>query len=861
MAGFFLIFSAACFWISEEDHQALLANLGNAVDSGDATDTGDDGETGDSGDSADTGDDCVIEWYRDADGDGAGSYTVTTTACEAPEGFVAYSTDCDDTDRPVNPDATEMCNGYDDNCDGDADENTAIDATLWYVDQDDDGFGEDKTEYAACEATEGDVATGGDCDDGNKNVSPSADELCNLIDDDCDSETDESDALDASIWYVDVDNDGFGADATAYSACEATVGDVGIGGDCNDNDGQESPNADEICDGNDDNCDGYIDEDTAVNAKTWYFDSDGDGFGTEISAYAACSPKSGDVEWSGDCNDFDADEFPGADEICDGNDDNCDGYIDEDTAIDATTWYVDDDGDNFGSPALLRAACLQPEGFVADATDCDDSLAAVNPAATEACNTYDDDCDALIDTDDDTLDASTASIWYYDDDEDGVGDDATTLVSCDAPTGYVATGGDCIDSDPDVTDTLGLVTYVAANGSIVDYTSTFLAGTSSNPVVFSGIEPSGILRVCPGTWYARFDLLNYANTTIRGYGGAENVVIDAAGSGSVVTTGTGSGNIIGVTLTGGNSSTGGGASVTNGGRLTLSDCVVSGNTAVRGGGLYANVASPVLDVTNCTISDNEATYGGGAYIAGGTLFFEDTDIFGNTASTHGGGIMNDNSNRTITFSGGSIYKNSAAYYGGGIYWYGGTVTLTDTEVYENEGQYGGGLWMSEGDINLVGTSITDNQAETGGGIYAVSQFAAVNLAADDVLMSGNVAGRGGAIYHRGGTIVLEQSTLEGNRAMIGGAVSLDPGTFSLSLECIGSSTSAAGIFDNDAVSVGGGVHLVEPATMTSDLCDWDGTGTNSPQDVYGLSASSISFSENYGDDATFTCDAATGCVP
>ena len=84
----------------------------------------------------------------------------------------------------------------------------------------------------------------------------------------------------------------------------------------------------------------------------------------------------------GDCNDSDDTVFPGADEVCDDVDNNCDGLIDEES-IDAITWYLDTDADAFGNVNVSLEACDAPEGYVANATDCDDFDPTVHPGAID----------------------------------------------------------------------------------------------------------------------------------------------------------------------------------------------------------------------------------------------------------------------------------------------------------------------------------------------------------------------------------------------------------------------------------------------------------------------------------------------
>merc|ERR1711965_999719 len=71
-----------------------------------------------------------------------------------------------------------------------------------------------------------------------------------------------------------------------------------------------------------------------------------------------------------DCNDLDAQVYPGAEEVCDGIDNNCDGQFDEEVT---TTFYADSDADGYGNPDISTEACEQPSGYVPQGTDCDDT--------------------------------------------------------------------------------------------------------------------------------------------------------------------------------------------------------------------------------------------------------------------------------------------------------------------------------------------------------------------------------------------------------------------------------------------------------------------------------------------------------
>jgi hypothetical protein len=181
--------------------------------------------------------------------------------------------------------------------------------------------------------------------------------------------------LGGSVSFADVDGDGYTSDI-----------------DCNDADAAINPGASESCNGIDDNCDGNIDEGVQT---TYYADMDGDTYGDAGNTTMACSMPEGYVADATDCNDADAAVNPAATEVCNGIDDNCDGNNDE--GLTFTTYYADADGDTYGDAGSTVSTCDgAPEGYVSDATDCNDADGAVNPGATEVCNGIDDNCDGNI---------------------------------------------------------------------------------------------------------------------------------------------------------------------------------------------------------------------------------------------------------------------------------------------------------------------------------------------------------------------------------------------------------------------------------------------------------------------------------
>jgi len=175
--------------------------------------------------------------------------------------------------------------------------------------------------------------------------------------------------------------------------------------------------------------------DTPDETETGPVDEDGDGYDADI-----------------DCDDLNPASNPGAVEICDGLDNNCNGVVD-DSPSDATWWYADVDGDGYGDSSTAQQLCDGPPDWVDNGDDCDDADASVNPEATEVCDGVDQDCDG-------TADDGTGTTLYADRDEDGYGSPDDVLISCEGEEeGYLEDDSDCDDQDdeinPDAVDVCG----------------------------------------------------------------------------------------------------------------------------------------------------------------------------------------------------------------------------------------------------------------------------------------------------------------------------------------------------------------------------------------------------------------------
>lgn len=269
-----------------------------------------------------------------------------------------------------------------------------------HPDADDDGYGDAQVFLSDDCQQASSVSQGGDCDDADATRSPAQEERCNGQDDDCDGQADE-DSIDQSLFYLDLDGDTFGDAAAPVLACpDAASAELSSNDDdCNDADSSISPSQDETCDDQDEDCDGVVDEDPR-NGTLYYPDSDADGYGTNQGGKRYCTgdQPTATTPQSGDCNDKDNTVFPGSVESCDGQDEDCDGEVDN-APTDGQLYFQDQDGDGDGNLAAPLQACELPPGYSSSSKDCDDGDPTRSSLAQERCNGEDDDCDGLSDED------------------------------------------------------------------------------------------------------------------------------------------------------------------------------------------------------------------------------------------------------------------------------------------------------------------------------------------------------------------------------------------------------------------------------------------------------------------------------
>ena len=314
-----------------------------------------------------------------------------------------FSGDCDDGNANIYPGAYEVRgNGVNDDC---------YDGEICYLDDDNDGYRPDSTSTKTssdldCDDTDEawDYEPIGDCDDRSSGDHPGATEIVgNEDDEDCNG---------GEICYRDDDNDGYrpksGKTITSNDTdCDDTYevsNSSAFTGDCDDSEGSVHPNAEELCNGVDDNCVNGVDEGVKT---TYYLDNDGDGYGLCSSTTEACDPPTGYVDECASCDDDPLDNnasiHPGADEVCDNVDNDCAGGVDD--GLEFFEYYPDLDGDGYGSKNNSVYACEKPDSYVENADDCDDSSSTVGGPTR----------------------------YYRDGDADGFPNEFDSIVSCPPP--------------------------------------------------------------------------------------------------------------------------------------------------------------------------------------------------------------------------------------------------------------------------------------------------------------------------------------------------------------------------------------------------------------------------------------------
>jgi hypothetical protein len=538
------------------------------------------------------------------------------------DGYLGCGDDCDDDDVTRHPGAEEGCDGLDTDCDG----------ALGADELDGDGDG-----WTGCD---------GDCEPEVAAVNPDENEdTCDGYDTDCDQG--------GVVPPLETDNDNDG-----FRACN---------GDCDDEEPRARPGGTEVCDGVDNDCDTILPADE--------FDLDGDG-------WFLCN---------GECNDQEPASFPGNPEICDGIDNNCDtvvppdeGDTDGDGQADCADCAPNDPLAFTGAPEVCDGVdndCsgVADEGFDVDqdnysscAGDCDDADPAINPLATEVCDGVDNDC-------------LNGPLLGELDDGDGDG-----VLDC--------ADGDC-PHHVDATSASG-----APDGTLAEAWSEVQEG-------IDGAVAASCLSVWvhPGNYEELID-----------FGAAELVLV--ATDGPVVTTLDGDQDGPVVTIDGGQSTSARleGFTVANG-RV---DEDSSGS--YYGAGLYISASSPVIQGNYFTANSASGTdpvtnflegRGAGAACLDGDADFVDNVFEGNDAFRFGGGLYVENHAGEVS---GNTFTANEAFFGGGVAFLGGSTSdAFQNLVVENQSvDWGGGvvLYQSSG-VEFTNNVLNGNTGGEGGGLY------------------------------------------------------------------------------------------------------------------------------------------------
>ncbi len=580
-------------------------------------------------------------FWRDDDNDGYGAPTAAVTACAAPAGSVGNADDCNDSNAAISPAATETCNGIDDDCDGltdDDDASTVYSASeTWYVDADGDTYGASST-ISACVRPTSTSLLNTDCDDTNAAIHPGATEVCDTADtdEDCDGVSDDDDSSVASSsrvrWYIDADIDGYGNASSSTLACDnpstSSRAYVANAYDCDDNDATVSPAATEVCDAADvdEDCDGLSDDnDPSVDGSTGisvFRDADGDGYGDPSLSLDVCSPQIGYVSDNSDCDDTNTSVNPGATEICNLTDDDCDAS----TSQAGMVHFVSTTG---STTSLTRSWSTSPSGA--------STWSATSDGTLFVC----------------------AGTWYMNLEVRG------KTVSIYGPDGAAAT---VIDGDYN-----NRIVY-ALNGADVGISGLTLqngyetrgagiyADTATLTVVDSIIQGNISASDGAGLYLRQVDAY-FSNTTVSGNdssGGGGGLCIDSSGSTVTIEDSTFDGNIA--------SNNGGAILVKSSFTGDIARAAFTNNQSATGEGGAIRTSGGVWTLDTVLFENNTSDGKGGAISTTADTTMVEVDFTGNSASSDGGGLyIGLSSGTSFSMMGGSFANNTSTRSGEGIY--------------------------------------------------------------------------------------------------------------------------------------------------------------------------------------------------
>ena len=472
-----------------------------------------------------------------------------------------------------------------------------------------------------------------DCDDIRESVYPNAPEICDGLDNNCDGLIDDDDPSVSAdqVWYEDADGDGFGNELSPVRKCLVPAGYSAEAEDCDDNNANIHPNATEICDEVDNNCNALFDEDDPMILASELIaiipDHDDDGYGDKYTIEYACNGLHA-ASNALDCDDTNPSIHPQAWDYCDGIDNDCNGYTDP---HDEMILLLDD-----GTPQVIdvEQRILLTEGM--ELHNCYPSLILDEQLGIQtSLNMYNHRENATL--------VGTILIYV----ENNVEIHNLHINPTNSFVNTPCTSNNCYPGLMCTMDANVLfIDGSIQNGSSLEGGNVFVRAcnlTIENSSIVNGLAERG------GGIYVEYGSLTLLNTYITGNQSIE-------GAGIYLKQAELYGEMAQVSYNFADEGAGIYAQDSTG---SISELLLQNNDATNGGG--AALYNGDLLCTSCTINDNQADYGGGILVSGGSLHLLSTTLLSNTAFFGGHSFVHD--------TGTLIWENSLGRYAeGGAAW-------------------------------------------------------------------------------------------------------------------------------------------------------------------------------------------------
>lgn len=440
---------------------------------------------------------------------------------------------------------------------------------------------------------------------------------------------------------------------------------------------------------------GYL---NIVEYKDSCGDNDGDGYD--------------DLTCGGDdCDDQDSSIHPGAGEICNGVDENCNGEIDEGVL---QSLHPDIDGDDYGDSATTEEVCPDTIGYVEDGSDCDDADASINPGVAEICNEVDDNCDGHVD------EGLTTSTYYQDADEDSYGNPNVIEQACALPSGYVENNDDCDDADPSVYPGAAEIPDDGidqdCDGSDIITSTTVQCVEGDFDTIQEGIdavEDGGTVQVCEGTYLEH--LIVEKSVNIEGIG---DVILDGNNEEENLVFAEGSYSIGFDNM---NFTRGGTIFIYGASNITFANCSFYENSVATAptyvditilAALENEYGSPTVAVTDSTFFGNDCDSNSVCLAFDGPAAFENVVFEENSSELS---IVATKNNLTVDNS--RFYSNlidNSFYASGTLYMstsFGYETVITNSVFVDNIGDVASAIMLYGGQVTVDGCTIQDNSSD------------------------------------------------------------------------------------------------------------------------------------------------------